>query len=56
MSEIAFENKKTGKKYKVVEFDPGAGKVKLVGEHGVEFLENYSKERFEKLGYKLASA
>ena len=56
MPDYAFVNKKTGKKYRVVQFDQGAGKVVLVGERGIEFAEPYSKERFEKLGYTLQVA
>lgn len=56
MPEIVFVNEKTGKKYRVVSFDKEGGTVTLVGEHGVEFTENYSKELFQKLGYKLQAA
>lgn len=56
MPEVAFVNEKTGKRYKVVKFDQTAGKVTLIGEHGVEFTENYDKELFQKLGYKLQAA
>lgn len=56
MAEVAFVNEKTGKKYKVVSFDQAGGKVTLVGEHGVEFTENYDKELFQKLGYTLKAA
>jgi hypothetical protein len=37
----------------VLSFDTDKGTVTLVGEHGVEFTEPYSKERFLELGYKL---
>lgn len=50
---LAFINEKTGKTYKVVKFDQEAGKVTLVGEHGVEFTEDYDKDLFQRLGYKL---
>lgn len=53
MSDLAFVNKKTGRKYKVLEFDEEGAKVRLVGEQGIEFVEPYSKERFASLGYKL---
>lgn len=53
MPDIAFVNPKTGKKYKVVNFDQEGGKVTLVGEAGIEFTEPYSKERFAGLGYTL---
>lgn len=56
MAEIKFVNEKTGKVYRVVRFDKEAGKVVLIGEHGVEFTENYDKELFKKLGYKLQAA
>lgn len=56
MSDIAFVNVKTGKRYKVIQFDPAGGKVTLAGEEGIEFTEPYSKERFETLGYKLQTA
>lgn len=50
---LVFVNKSTGKKYKVVSFDHDQGKVRLVGEHGVEFDENFDKEMFQRLGYEL---
>jgi hypothetical protein len=56
MPEIAFVNQKTGKRYRVVTFNKDAGTVTLVGEHGVEFTEPYSKERFQELGYTLQAA
>lgn len=49
----AFVNEKTGKAYKIVRFDQAAGKVTLVGEHGVEFEEKYDKDAFIRLGYSL---
>lgn len=54
--ELFFENTKTGKKYKVLKFDREAGKVRLVGEHNVEFEEKFDKELFQKLGYELKQA
>ena len=51
MADVYFLNEATGKKYKVVAFDKEAGTVRLKGEHG-EFIEKYSRERFEKLGYR----
>jgi hypothetical protein len=56
MSELAFVNEKTGKRYKVVKFDREAGKVTLIGEHGVEFTEKFDKELFKRLGYNLVTA
>jgi hypothetical protein len=56
MAEMAFVNEKTGKRYKVVNFDQTAGKITLVGEAGVEFTESYNKELFQRLGYKLQAA
>lgn len=52
MAELYFVNEKTGRRYKVVRFDEAAGKVVLIGEHGVEFDENYDKALFKKLGYR----
>lgn len=56
MADFAFVNMKTGRKYRVLEFDEANHKVRLVGEQGIEFVEPYSRERFEKLGYKLEAA
>lgn len=53
MPEIKFVNEKTKKEYKVVSFDPVAGKVTLVGAHGVEFTEPFDKAMFQRLGYTL---
>ncbi len=52
-AEIAFINEKTGKRYTVVSFDKEGGTVTLKGDQGVEFTENYDKELFRRLGYKL---
>jgi glutamine amidotransferase-like uncharacterized protein len=52
MSEAYFENEKTKKRYKIIRFDPAAGTVVLRGEHA-EFVEKYSKEKFQELGYAL---
>lgn len=54
MSDIYFESTKTGKKYQVVQFL--GDKVKLKGTDGIEFVEKYSKELFQKLGYTLKKA
>lgn len=51
-TELYFENVKTKKRYKVVKLDKEAGEITLRGEYA-EFTEPYSKERFQKLGYKL---
>jgi hypothetical protein len=53
MPEVFFENTKTGKRYKVLEF--GGDKVTLQGEHAT-FTEPYDKEKFVNLGYKLVQA
>jgi len=53
MSELAFVNKKTGRKYKVLDFDQEKGTVRMIGDLGVEFEEGFSREKFERLGYKL---
>lgn len=52
-AEMFFVNDKTGKKYKILQFDQAAGKVKLRGENGIEFEEKYDKETFQRLGYQL---
>lgn len=53
MADLYLVNDKTGKKYKILKFDQAAGKVRLVGEQGIEFEEKYDKETFKKLGYEL---
>lgn len=53
MTEVVyFENEKTKKRYKLVEFDQEAGMVRLQGPNRI-FNEPYSKERFKEMGYKL---
>jgi hypothetical protein len=52
MSELYFENTKTGKRYKVLGLDKLKHEVTLQGPHA-KFTEPYDKERFEKLGYRL---
>jgi len=47
-----FKNTHTGKRYEIVEFDKAEGKVTLRGETA-EFTEDYSKEKFKRLGYVL---
>jgi hypothetical protein len=54
--EVFFESVHTKKRYKVVSFDREAGTVTLVGPHGVPFTENYSKDRFEEMGYRPVQA
>lgn len=54
--DYVFVNKKTGRKYRILEFNQDGGTVRLAGEQGIEFVEPYSKERFEKLGYTLQPA
>ena len=49
---LFFRNKKTDKVYEVVKLDKEKAEVTLKGEHA-EFVEPYSKERFQKLGYTL---
>lgn len=49
---VFFVNEKTGKKFEVVWINQETGKIRLKGQHR-EFDEDYSKERFVKLGYKL---
>lgn len=55
-AEIFFESVHTGKRYKIVRFDREAGTVELVGPHGVPFVEKYTKERFEEMGYRPVQA
>lgn len=52
MTAVYFVQTTTGKRYKVIKMDHEAGKVTLRGEYG-EFVEPYSKARFERLGYKV---
>jgi hypothetical protein len=56
MAEMAFVNEKTGKKYRIVKFDQSAGKVTLIGEHGVEFTEKFDRALFQRLGYNLVTS
>lgn len=49
---LFFENIKIGKRFEVVRFDKERGVVVLRSNYA-EFEEEYSKEKFEKLGYKL---
>lgn len=52
MAELYFENERTKKRYKILRFDKEAGTVVLKGEHA-EFVENYDKDKFIEMGYKL---
>lgn len=52
-AELFFVNTKTGRKYKILKFDQASGKVRLVGEAGIEFEDKYDKETFQRLGYEL---
>ena len=52
MATMYFENIKTGKRYEVVALDKEKGEIRLKDEYA-EFVEPYSKERFQKLGYAL---
>jgi hypothetical protein len=51
-ADLYFENVATKKRYKVVKLDQEAGTITLVGPHGVEFTDTYSKERFAQMGYR----
>lgn len=52
MTEYYFRNTKTGKRFKVIKLDKTTGEIILKGEYS-EFKEQFSKERFQKLGYVL---
>lgn len=49
---LFFENVKTGKRFEVLRFDKETGKVLLKSDYA-EFEDEYNKEKFQKLGYKL---
>lgn len=51
-TKVFFMNEKTKKKYEVIWINQTTGKIRLKGTSH-EFEDDYSKERFEKLGYKL---
>ncbi|MDQ3023441.1 MAG: hypothetical protein M3R04_03495 [bacterium] len=55
MPDLWFENERTGKRYKIVEFNKRKGTVKLKGEHA-EFTEKYDKDKFQSMGYALKQA
>jgi glutamine amidotransferase-like uncharacterized protein len=52
MTTVYFQNKATGKKYRVVSMDKDKGTITLKGEHA-EFTEKYDKAHFKELGYEL---
>lgn len=53
MTEVVyFENEKTKKRYKLVEFDQEAGMVRLQGPNRI-FNEPYNKAHFQQMGYRL---
>lgn len=52
MSKLFFRNTETGKRFQVVKLDKDTKKVTLRGEHA-EFIEQYDRERFQRLGYVL---
>lgn len=52
MIKLYFKNHKTGKRYEIIHLDKTKGEVTLRGEHS-EFVEQYDKDRFKKLGYVL---
>lgn len=51
-TKVFFKNAKTGKKYEVIWLNQETGKIRLKGPTR-EFTDDYSKERFQKLGYEL---
>lgn len=51
-TKVFFVNEQTNKKYLVTRIDQEKGEIWLKGQHK-EFKEDYSKERFTRLGYKL---
>lgn len=52
MPKVYFENIHTKNRYEIVRFNKEAGTVTLIGKHGVEFDQKYSKEEFERMGYR----
>lgn len=50
--DLFFRNTKTGKEFKVIWINHETGKIRLSGQTR-EFEDDYSKERFIKLGYEL---
>lgn len=51
-TKLYFENVKSGKRYELLALDKEKHEVTLRA-GGAKFTEAYSKERFEKLGYRL---
>ena len=49
---VFFVNKETKKRFQVLAWNKQTGVMKLKGQHST-FSEEYSKERFERLGYVL---
>ena len=52
MTQLYFENERTGKRYDIVKFDKEAGEVRLKGQHA-EFTEKFDKDKFLRMGYVL---
>ncbi len=50
--QVFFENAKTKARYKVLKIDEATKVITLEGPYG-PFSEDYDKERFKKLGYRL---
>jgi hypothetical protein len=50
--DLFFRNTRTGKEFKVIWINPETGKIRLKGATR-EFEDDYSKTRFQKLGYEL---
>lgn len=54
MPKVYFENVHTGERFEVLKLDAAAGKITLKGKYSPNgFVEDYDKEKFKKLGYKL---
>lgn len=49
---LYFENTKTGKQFKVLEWNEATGEVTLQGEFA-KFTENFDKKKFKSMNYKL---
>lgn len=50
--DLFFKNTRTSKEFKVIWINPETGKIRLKGSTR-EFEDDYSKERFIRLGYEL---
>lgn len=50
--DLFFRNTRTGKEFKVIWINPETGKIRLKGATR-EFEDDYSRDRFVKLGYTL---